>query len=171
MNFCIVTIKRKQFLGNCGLLQLDFVSNARAILEIIGEERSNRALGDPKCEYQRHVSGWNPPQMWAVSWCCSVIAPLLAVKKNYCQCSQVVWTDLTKSAGRDHGAESVTLASRGAWFGLFQWCVCSLISNSRWEIISPEMSSIGEWKSGKLDETNIKMWNWCWSWMSRKALS
>lgn len=169
MNFCIVTIKRKQILGNCGSLRLDFVSNARTILDIIGKARSNRALGDLKCGYQWHVSGWNPPKMWAVSWCYSVIAPLLAIKKNYWQCSWVVQSDLTNSTGRNHGAGSITLASHGAWFGLFHWYVCFLISNSLWEIISPDFCNclVEVWKLG---ETNIKMWNWYWNLISRKAL-
>lgn len=51
MNFCIITIKRKQILGKYGLLRLDFVLNAREIQYVIEKERSNRALGDLKCEY------------------------------------------------------------------------------------------------------------------------
>lgn len=141
----------KQMLGNWIVKALIFVSNTSPILDIIGKERSNRALGDLKCEYQWHVSGWNPPKMWAVSWCCSVIAPLLAIKKNCQQCSRVVGSDLTNSTGRDHGAESVTLASHGAWFGLFHWYVCFLISNSLWEIIFPDFCNwwVEVWKSGE----------------------
>lgn len=79
MNFCVVTIKWKQILGNCGLLKLDFVLNTRAILDIIGKARSNSALGGLKCECQCHVSGCSPPKMWVVYWFYAVIAPLLAI--------------------------------------------------------------------------------------------